>query len=294
MPQQKLCLQTVDDVLAYWFDGVTTREERREKMSSHDFFNKMAPKWFMGRDADFIRVQTASAELVHRAGRDELHDGEWATPRGYLALILLTDQFPRSIWRGTAEAYQYDERAQALSAHVVDHGWDKTHFYYAERIFIYLPFEHSERVEHQRRAVELMKNAASDTSWRLWFHNRFGVNVRMAKQHLRIIERFGRFPYRNDVLGRESTPDELRWLASPDLPIFARSQLSEKTRAALAEYKGHAAGDGSAAGRQTNHRSGSSSWTPIKRTAPWLAAATAVGLSATAAYRLYRIRQSQA
>lgn len=218
-----------EKVLAYWFDGVVEPAERKHKMNSLEYFDSMASRWFMARDAAFSEVQKQSVELVHKAGRNKLRGAEWQTPRGLFAQLLLTDQFPRSIWRGAREAYQYDPRALELSRAIVANGWDKSQLYYAERVFAYLPMEHSEDLAAQREGLRLMKRAASDAPWRVWWDNWRGVSVRMAKQHVRIIERFGRFPYRNDVLGRQSSREELEWLGSPELPLFAKSQLSQAT-----------------------------------------------------------------
>lgn len=137
--------------------------------------------------------------------------GRWErTPRGALALILLFDQFPRNMYRGTARAFLFDESARAvldraLPPERLDALWP------IERVFAWMPLEHAEDRDCQARSVELFAGLveAVDPSER----GRYEEFLRHAQQHRDVIERFGRFPHRNAVLGRESTPEEREWLA---------------------------------------------------------------------------------
>ncbi|WP_075109845.1 DUF924 family protein [Halofilum ochraceum] len=137
--------------------------------------------------------------------------GRWErTPRGALALILLFDQFPRNMYRGTARAFLFDESARAvldrsLPPERLDALWP------IERVFAWMPLEHAEDRDCQARSVELFSGLveAVDASER----DRYEEFLRHAQQHREVIERFGRFPHRNAVLGRESTPEEREWLA---------------------------------------------------------------------------------
>jgi len=124
-----------------------------------------------------------------------------ATPLASLALIVVLDQFPRNMFRGDARAFSTDARALAVATRAVERGDDRL-LQAAERTFAYLPFEHAEDLSAQRRSLELF--AAHDPD-----------NLEWAKRHHDIVERFGRFPHRNAVLGRKSTPEEIEFLKRP-------------------------------------------------------------------------------
>jgi uncharacterized protein (DUF924 family) len=125
-----------------------------------------------------------------------------ATARTGLAAVLVLDQFPRNMFRGSARMFAYDAQALALSRELLDRGHDRA-LEVDERLFVYLPFEHSERLADQERAVALVE-ALGDPGY-----------LRFAEAHRDIVRRFGRFPHRNDVLGRPSTAEETAFLASP-------------------------------------------------------------------------------
>jgi uncharacterized protein (DUF924 family) len=118
-----------------------------------------------------------------------------------LARIVVLDQFPRNMFRGTARAFASDALALECACLAVERGWDRG-MLAVEKLFVYLPFEHSENLADQDRACELMKD--------------FGSEQRdYAERHREIIRRFGRFPHRNAILGRESTPEEIEFLKQP-------------------------------------------------------------------------------
>ena len=121
-----------------------------------------------------------------------------------LALILLTDQIPRNIFRHSAHAFATDEMARNIADRALVHGFDQA----TEpglRVFFYLPFEHHEDASSQARAVALCEKLAAETGVKNW--------VDYARLHQGLITRFGRFPHRNVVLGRVSTPEEIAYLA---------------------------------------------------------------------------------
>lgn len=127
----------------------------------------------------------------------------WADdPYGRLALILVLDQFSRNLYRGDARAFAADPAALALARRTVDEGMDRS-FGPQERMFVYLPFEHSESKADQERSVALFA-ALGNPDLLDW-----------AQRHKAIIDRFGRFPHRNAALGRPSTPDEQAFLEQP-------------------------------------------------------------------------------
>lgn len=164
------------------------------------FWRDAGPRRWFAKDDAFDAAVRADYEAVHRAAaRGEYAD--WAeTPDGALALVLLLDQFPRNLYRGQAEAFASDPLARRVAAAAVAAGHDRR-VDPELRVFFYLPFEHAEDAADQARSVELI-GALGLTDY-----------TRFAAMHRDLIQRFGRFPHRNAVLGRESTPEELAYLA---------------------------------------------------------------------------------
>jgi uncharacterized protein (DUF924 family) len=155
-------------------------------------------KWFR-RDASFDREITARFLATHEAAAaGGLADWD-ATPEGALALLLLLDQFPRNMFRDSARAFATDPLARAVAHRAVARGFH-TSVAAAERAFFYLPFEHSENLADQERSLTLSRQANG------------GKTDRYAEIHADIIRRFGRFPHRNAVLGRATTPEEQAFL----------------------------------------------------------------------------------
>jgi uncharacterized protein (DUF924 family) len=161
--------------------------------------------WFR-KDEDFdaqIRTRFGDAVAIALAGGY----GEWcATPHGALARILLLDQFPRNMHRGTPLAFAGDERALATAQEAVRRGFDRELDRY-ERSFCYLPFEHSEDAAAQEQSLALFRALAEETG----DHGPY----EWAEKHAVIIRRFGRYPHRNAILGRASTPEEIAFLRTP-------------------------------------------------------------------------------
>jgi len=175
--------QTPADVLDFWF-AASTRAS-----------------WFVRSEAFDALVRAKLGPLHARAARGEL-DAWAADPRDALALVILLDQVPRNIHRGSADAFASDAHALQHARAIVDAGLDRT-LSEVEKVFLYLPFEHSEAPADQDRCVALMR-ALGDPLW-----------LDFAEKHRVIIARFGRFPHRNAILGRESTPEELEFLQQP-------------------------------------------------------------------------------
>jgi len=132
---------------------------------------------------------------------------EWRlTPAGCLALVILLDQFPRNMFRGSAKAFAADSLARDAARTILENGWDKA-MTPDERMFAYLPLEHSESLVDQERCLALMTEIAV-------FPETADL-PKWAEAHLVIIRRFGRFPHRNAALGRASTPEEVEFLKQP-------------------------------------------------------------------------------
>ena len=132
----------------------------------------------------------------------------WADkPADLLALLILLDQFPRNLFRGTADAFAGDAPALALAKTALAHGSD-TNLCAVEKLFVYLPLEHSEVLADQERSVALFAALAAR-------HPDCEGFLDYARRHHEVIARFGRFPHRNAALGRLSTPEEATYLAQP-------------------------------------------------------------------------------
>lgn len=162
-----------------------------------------AASWFNGGTAFDALCRERLADL-HEAAAAGTHDAWGETPEGSLALCILLDQVPRNVFRGTPRAFASDARALAVARVAVERGFDLG-MREEQRVFLYLPFEHSESLDDQRAAVRLFAARTADPLW-----------LDYACLHLAVIRRFGRFPHRNAVLGRETTPQEAAWLAMPD------------------------------------------------------------------------------
>lgn len=167
--------------------------------------------WFGKSRTQDAEAQSQFGDLVESALTGGLK--EWAeTPDGWLALVLLLDQLPRMIYRDTPKAYSGDERARQLVAHGLKLGRDQ-HLDPVQRTFIYLVLEHTENIDAQNQAVALFAELlpllpATDRAF-------LTGSLDYAERHRNIIARFGRFPHRNEVLGRASTPEEIEFLKEP-------------------------------------------------------------------------------
>lgn len=156
-----------------------------------------ADRWFNKSEAFDEEFRGRFLSLHEAAARGEL-DGWARTAEGALALLILLDQFPRNAFRGTARMYETDARARKIAHQAVDNGLDEQ-VEKALRVFFYLPFSHSENIQDQRRGVE--RNQRLGQPW-----------LTHALGHADIIERFGRFPHRNPLLGRSTTVQEQAFL----------------------------------------------------------------------------------
>jgi uncharacterized protein (DUF924 family) len=161
--------------------------------------------WFRKDDAfdEEIRARFGAALAAGIAGAF----GDWCTtPTGCLARVVLLDQFTRNAFRGTPDAFAGDVGALATAEDAVERGFDRS-LEPLERGFLYMPFEHSELIEQQDRAVALFAVLATETG--------LGEQLPWAERHRDVIRRFGRFPHRNEILGRASTPEEVAFLDQP-------------------------------------------------------------------------------
>ncbi len=181
-------------VLEFWFGSPESES-----------YGKPRKEWFLKNPEFDEAVRSRFLSLYQEGATGNLNSWKHS-PETCLALILLLDQFPRNIFRGDPRMFQTDKQALAIAKYALKNDYDRQ-LLNVQRWFIYLPFEHSEDLEMQYRAVSLfyrLKDDPDSTS-----------TIDYAERHLKIIEKFGRFPHRNAILGRETTPEEIAFLKQP-------------------------------------------------------------------------------
>jgi len=176
-----------DDILDFWLgSGTSVRDE-----------------WFRKDPAFDAAIRSHFGATVDAALGGAY--AQWtAEPRGELALVLLLDQFTRNLFRGTAKMFAGDVRALAVAEAAVAAGQDSALGAF-ERWFLYMPFEHAEDLGAQERSIELFSRLAEETG--------LESPLEWAEKHAAVVRRFGRYPHRNAILGRTSTPEEIAFLA---------------------------------------------------------------------------------
>lgn len=192
-------------VLDFWFGARPLTSKRMDERMRF---------WFGGRatrDLGALRDEEITGRfkpMVQRARKGKLD--AWAhSPRRRLALILLLDQFPRNIYRGTAKAFSCDARAEALALEGVQIGADAT-LDAVERMFFYMPLQHSEQLAVQEESVTAFRRLTAEAPAQL--QRQFKIALGYAELHRDIVKRYGRFPHRNVALGRSSTPEEMSYM----------------------------------------------------------------------------------
>ncbi|MGZ9058479.1 MAG: DUF924 family protein [Burkholderiaceae bacterium] len=178
------------EVLDFWFGAPGDPD-----------YGKSRPLWFTKSEATDALLRDRFGSTVEAALNGEIDD--WAgTPRGVLAFIIVLDQFTRNIYRDTPRSFAGDSQALSLASDLVDRADDHL-LAPVERWFAYMPFEHSEFLNDQLESVRLFQQLA-----------KAGLEepLQWAIKHCEVIQRFGRFPHRNSILGRASTADEIEFL----------------------------------------------------------------------------------
>ncbi len=192
----------VEEILDFWFGSPSSADYGKERSF-----------WFTKKPEFAKQLRDLFLLDYEQAARGEL-DYLQASPQGYLALILLLDQFGRNIFRGTPKSFATDAKALSVAQSAVERGcealrarWRYRTLLPVQRWFIYLPFEHSENLADQERCVELFATLAD--------HPASASTINYALRHKGVIERFGRFPHRNKILGRTNTTAEAEFLKQP-------------------------------------------------------------------------------
>ncbi len=181
------------DILDFWFGKPDSEEYGRPRKC-----------WFEKNPAFDEEIRRRFLPLLEAAAAGQRDD--WASqPESLLALIVLLDQFPRNLFRDTPRAFATDGMALVLAQQAVAEGFD-VRLRPLQKVFVYLPFEHSEAIAMQDRSVALFTALAGNGE-------EFASYLDYAERHREVIRRFGRFPHRNAILGRASTPEEIEFLA---------------------------------------------------------------------------------
>ena len=167
------------------------------------------PAWFRRDDGFDAQIRERFQALLDPAREGEL-DGWAETPEGALALLLVLDQFPRNLHRGTPHAFAADAQARRVARIAVVERRLDLRLTPTQRVFLYLPFEHAEDMAAQDLSVALFEGLRDHPA-----HAAPGGAIPYAWRHREVIQRFGRFPHRNAALGRVSTPAEQAYLAQP-------------------------------------------------------------------------------
>lgn len=187
MPQAK-------EVLEFWFGTPDDPD-----------YGQQRKIWFTKNPEFDQEVRSRFLSHYNQAATGKLDDWQ-ASPASCLALIIILDQFPRNMFRGQPQAFATDSQALAAAKHAVTQKFDQE-LSPLQRWFIYMPFEHSENIDNQHQSVELFKKLSDQEN--------LTEGLDYAKRHFKVIERFGRFPHRNQILGRETTPGETDFLKQP-------------------------------------------------------------------------------
>lgn len=195
--------ESIDTIVAFWLG--TCLDSPEAAYARRDW-------WYDGGAAVDDEIRARFGALVSRACKGSLPDWQ-ATPNGALALILLLDQFTRNIYRGTPDAYLGDAAAFETVDRAIARGHDRE-LHPVCRIWLYHPFHHAERIDAQDRGLALL-DAVLQSAPDPW-HPYIQRSVKGWTRHRDIVARFGRFPHRNRVLGRESTDEERAFLATND------------------------------------------------------------------------------
>lgn len=173
--------------------------------ADHPSYGAFRREWFTKDPAFDDEIRRRFADEVDMAATGKLDDLA-RHARGALALIILLDQLPRNLFRGTPRAFAADARAREIADRAVRAGFDRA-LSAVQRVFVYLPFEHCETLADQDRCAALFADLPA-ANWR-------AEAIEAGRRHREIIARFGRFPHRNEILGRPSTPEEIAFLREP-------------------------------------------------------------------------------
>ncbi len=191
--------ERAEAILTFWFG--------KPEDSGYGHYRKL---WFTKRTDFDAQIRQRFRDDYEKAAAGK-YSAWQKKPERAIALLLLLDQFPRNLFRGDPRSFATDAQALSVAQSLVDTGADKS-LMPVHRFFAYIPFEHSEEIAHQNRCIELMAGLIKDAPA---LDDGLKNGLDYAIRHREVIERFGRFPHRNEVLGRKSTPEEIKFLQQP-------------------------------------------------------------------------------
>jgi uncharacterized protein (DUF924 family) len=189
-------MSRAEEILSFWF---------AEPQDNKAYYEERHSLWFTADPQFDQEIRDRFTSDYQTAAKRKLM-GWKEMPRTGLALVILLDQFPRNMFRDDPRAFATDPLAREVAIALIQRGDDQLLFP-VERMFVYLPFMHSEDLIHQRQSVVLFQQLAQQRAYL--------DSMSYAIRHREIIERFGRFPHRNAILGRLSTPEEVEFLQQP-------------------------------------------------------------------------------
>ena len=178
------------------------RDSKQEVL--HFWFKETKPQQWFQKNDQFDEQIKERFESVYGLARDGLCDDWKRSPEGCVALCVVLDQFPRNMYRGTPDMFATDLKALLVAKHAIANGFEQL-VKPEERRFLYLPYEHSENLADQKKSVELFEKMKNEDP----------LGHDYAVRHMDVIEKYGRFPHRNEILGRDSSPEEEEYLAQP-------------------------------------------------------------------------------
>ena len=194
-----------ETILMFWFGTIDMASPIKKK----EVWFRSTPEF----DQTLIDDYTSVHERAFAGELDHLME----TPEGSLALIISLDQFPRNIYRGTPRAFAADTKARKITTYALDNKFHKDLEKWP-KIFMYLPYEHSEQLEHHERILPLYKAVADEGS------------IKSAQGHYDTIKRFGRYPHRNDVLSRQNTLEEDEYMKNPPTWGKTKAEVEDMER----------------------------------------------------------------
>lgn len=196
-------MKNLENILLFWFGNLEKELkpiENKEKI------------WFSKNDDNDKYIMENFLPVLEQSSKNP-EDFLTCDSNMLLASIILFDQFTRNIFRNKPESFQYDNLALDLCFQTIKKGYDKE-FHIIKRVFIYLPLEHSEKLENQEMSLKMYQTLVDESPVELKDQMQFFKTY--AEKHYEIIKKFGRFPHRNKILNRESTPEEIEFLKQPN------------------------------------------------------------------------------
>ncbi len=194
--------QSIENVLRFWFGNTADARSVGKQQSALWWSKDEATDALIKREFELVTIGVANGSL-----------GSWLNSAdGVLASVIATDQFPRNIWRGDARSFSYDKVALSIARYAVSRCLD-SNMRMIDRVFLYLPFEHSESMADQETSIRLysqLLDEAVDDEKEL-----FAGYLDFARKHAEIIERFSRYPHRNLILARPSSAEETEFMQQP-------------------------------------------------------------------------------